>query len=316
MGFLKRIRGEASDQVPSWAGSMTSAEFGRFQVLVRDWLRANSRGFREVGGGGIEVDLGAPEPHLIGLTNLAQKCHQAPPDEWPTLIADHLNSVLGGDRPDAAPPLNSVKSMLKVRIYPEDYAAGLPADAGELLVKRRLAPGAIAALAIDYPDTVVGVTPKAAQDWAVPVDELFQLGLDNVRSQDRPGVQRQTLDGGGSISLLIGDSFFTATWVLMLGEFLVPRSPHGAVVAIPNRHVVVFQPIVDLSVIEGTRAVMALAKRMHRDGPGSISPNIYWWRAGELTLLPTRLSDDSAFFEPPAEFIDVLNQLHKPSAGS
>jgi hypothetical protein len=61
---------------------------------------------------------------------------------------------------------------------------------------------------------------------------------------------------------------------------------------------------------------MSLAKCMHRDGPGSISPNIYWWREGELTLLPTRLSDDSAFFEPPEEFIDGLNRLHKPGGGS
>ena len=264
----------------------------------------------------MEVDLGAPEPSLIELANLARKCHPAPPDEWPALIAGQLGSVLDGDRPDATPSLAAVKSMLKVRIYPEDYAAGLPADSGELLVKRRLAPGAIAALAIDYPDTVVGVTPKAALDWAVSVDELFELGLENVRIQDRPSVQRQPLEGGASVSLLIGDSFFTATWVLMLDEFLVPSSPHGAVVAIPNRHVVVFQPIVDLSVIAGTRAVMSLAARMHRDGPGPISPNIFWWRRGELTLLPTRLSDDSVFFEPPAEFIDVLNQLHKPGAVS
>jgi hypothetical protein len=103
--------------------------------------------------------------------------------------------------------------MLKVRIYPEDYGAGLP-NGELLLVGRPLAPGLIAALAIDYPKTVATVPPDTAGGWGVPVDELFEIGLANVRKQDRPGVQRQPLDGGGSISILIGDSFFTSTWAI------------------------------------------------------------------------------------------------------
>jgi len=315
MSFMRRVRGGGSERVPDWAAYLTASEYKRFRGLVHDWLRAHSRGFREVDGGGIDVDLGAEKPHMIGLANLAQKCHQMPAEDWAALIAEHLDSVLNTDEIDSAPPFESVKSMLKVRIYPEDYAAGLP-NGELLLVRRPLAPGLISALAIDYPKTVATVPPETADGWGIPIDDLFEVGLANVREQDRPGVQRQQLDEGGSISVLVGDSFFTSTWALMLDEFAIPSSPHGAIVAIPNRHVVVFQPIVDLSVVEGTRAVMSLAVQMYRDGPGPISPNLYWRRGDSLTLLPTRYADKTAYFEPPAEFIDVLNQLHKPAPRS
>ena len=315
MSFMRLVRGGASGRVPDWAAFLTESEYKRFRGLVQDWLRAHSRGFREVEGGGIDVDLGAEKPMMIGLLNLAQKCHAAAAEDWAALIAEHLDSVVNTDGIDAAPSFESVKAMLKVRIYPEDYGAGLPS--GELLlVKRALAPGLIAALAIDYPKTVASVPPDTAEGWGVTVDDLFGIGLANVREQDRPGVQRQPLDGGGSISVLIGDSFFVSTWALMLEDFTIPSSPHGAIVAIPNRHVVVFQPIVDLSVVEGTQAVIALAVQMYRDGPGPISPNLYWRRGDSLTLLPTRYAGKTAYFEPPAEFIEVLNQLHKPAPRS
>ena len=315
MSFIRRVRGGASGRAPDWAAFLTESEYKRFRGLVQDWLRAHSRGFREVEGGGIDVDLGAEKPMMIGLLNLAQKCHAAAAEDWAALIAEHLDSVVNTDGIDAAPSFESVKAMLKVRIYPEDYGAGLPS--GELLlVKRALAPGLIAALAIDYPKTVASVPPDTAEGWGVTVDDLFGIGLANVREQDRPGVQRQPLDGGGSISVLIGDSFFVSTWALMLEDFTIPSSPHGAIVAIPNRHVVVFQPIVDLSVVEGTQAVIALAVQMYRDGPGPISPNLYWRRGDSLTLLPTRYAGKTAYFEPPAEFIEVLNQLHKPAPRS
>ena len=311
MGFMRRIRGGAPRPVPDWAVFFTPSEYKRFRQLVDEWLRAHSRGFREVDGGGIDVDLGAEKPHMIGLVNLAQKCNLAPAEEWPELVAGHLDSVLDTDAIDPAPPFESVESRLKVRIYPEDFATG-PAVDEELLVRRPVAPGLVAALALDYPETVVGLPPKTAAGWGIPVDELFEIAFANVRRQDRPGVQRQPMDEGASISLLIGDSFFTATWVLMLDEFVTPSSPNGTVVAVPNRHAVVFQPIIDLSIVEGIQAVISLATQMYRDGPGPISPNIYWRRGESLTLLPTKYTTRAAIFEPPAEFIDVLNQLHKP----
>ena len=102
MSFMRRVRGGASGRVPDWAAYLTESEYKRFSGLVHDWLRAHSRGFREVEGGGIDVDLGAEKPHMIGLLNLAQKCREAPAEDWPALIAEHLESAINTDAIDAA----------------------------------------------------------------------------------------------------------------------------------------------------------------------------------------------------------------------
>ncbi len=311
MGFLKKIRPGGS--VPDWAAFMAPSEYARFRKLVDGWLAAHSRGVVEADGGGLDVDMGSEQPMMIGLVNLAQKCHLAAAEDWPELVSDHLDSVLNNAEFAEDMSWDAVKDMLKVRVYPDDYGAGLP-EGGEMLVKKPLAGGMIAALAIDYPKTVTSVPPETAARWGRPTDELFEIGLANVRSSDRPSVERQQAEGGATLTILVGDSFFTATWAMMLGDFVTGGSPYGELVVVPNRHVVAFMQIKDLAVVEGITAVIALAADLYRQGPGPITPNVYWRHGGALTLLPTEIEGQTVRFSPPAEFIEMLNQLHKPGA--
>jgi hypothetical protein len=114
-----------------------------------------------------------------------------------------------------------------------------------------------------------------------------------------------------AIRLLSGDSFFVATWVLMLEEHLAPVPEHGALVVVPNRHAVLFQPIVDVSIVNAVGLLLGVAEAQCRQGPGSISPNLYWWQKGHLTLLPSRREGGQFQFMPPSEFAAVLNSLAK-----
>jgi hypothetical protein len=312
MGFLRRIRG-ADAAVPDWAGYMSGQEYAEFRRLTHGWLRANNLGFREVPGG-IDIDLGTDAPCQVGLVNLAQVCHAIPQEAWPKEIESFFATLVQAMTSEQDPTLDEARSMVKVRIYPDDYASG-NADMERQHIGRDLAPGMMAVLVLDYPDRIASLRSDLAESWGLSVDELFALGLANVRNQDRPGVQREELGNGGKISIVMGDSFFSATWVLMMDQFLAPQPRHGAVVAVPNRHVILFQPITDLSVIEGTQAIGRLAAELYREGPGSISPSMYWLRGGGFTILPTRAEGTRAYFEPPAEFVDVLNQL-PPAPGS
>jgi hypothetical protein len=295
MSFLRRIK-SGTAFVPDWAAFMTPSDYARFRKLVDGWLTRHSRGFKEVSGGGLEVDMGHDRPIMIGLANLAQKCHLAAAEDWPALVAEHLDTVVSNEELTEDTTFDAVREMLKVRVYPEDYGAGL-AGQESLLVRKPLAPGAVMALAIDFPKTVASVSPPMASGWAVPIDELFELGLANVRAGDRPQPQHREVDGS-DITFLLGESFFTATWIAMLDEFVSPESPHGQLVAIPNRHIVAFMPILDL----------------YQQGPGPITPNLYWRREGRLTHLPMVIDGPTVRFEPPVEFVETLNQLHKPAA--
>jgi hypothetical protein len=311
MGFLRRKGegskggGEKGRAVPDWAEFMEPDEYAEFRRLTDDWLRKRAGSFRDIDGGGVELPSEQGEPRVFGLANLAQVCHRVPRAEWAARIDGHLGTTLAIPGTTQDPDFEDVKSKLKVRIYPENYA---PPEASDMLISRPVAPGLQAVLVIDYPDTIGTVNPDQLEKWGRTADELFDLGLANVRKQDVPDL---SVVKNTSISLLSGDSFFIATSVLMLEEQLKPVPEHGALVIVPHRHAVLFQPIVDASIVNAVGLLLRLADAQCRQGPGSISPNLYWWKDGHLTLLPSKREGGQFQFIPPSEFVAVLNALAK-----
>ena len=57
-----------------------------------------------------------------------------------------------------------------------------------------------------------------------------------------------------------------------------------------------------------------IAMNLFREGPGSISDQLYWWRGGEFVHLPHTVSGKSINFVPPDEFVQALNGLAEPPA--
>ncbi len=168
----------------------------------------------------------------------------------------------------------------------------------------------IAAAVLDFPTTIRALIQDEAARWGVGTDELFRLGLDHVREQDVP--DRMDLPGA-PYQVLAGSSLFTATWLLMLDRFLEP-SEHGALVAVPSRHVIVFAPIVELGVMDVIQEMVPFVRDCYEAGPGSISSALYWRRGEELTLLPSQLRHGSFYFKPPADFVDMLASLPEPKS--
>ena len=112
---------------------------------------------------------------------------------------------------------------------------------------------------------------------------------------------------------MAGDSFYVATRALYLGELL--DGAQHAVFAIPNRHVLLWHPITDLSVATAMLPMYQVTLGMFRDGPGSISDQLYWWRDGDIVHLPHRMDGRRAAFAPPDEFVELLNGLTERAGG-
>jgi len=307
MGFLRRNRGGGSDTtVPAWAEFMDRGEYAEFRRLMDDWMSTHNREYREADGGGIEITLSDGQPLLLGLVNLAQLAHRIPRSERQRLIADHFGQVLTIPFGSVDRAFEDVQSMIKVRLYPEDYGVeGMP------LVSRVLAPGVLAILVIDYPTSIMSLTHQQIEKWERPIDELFELGLANVGAQDAP-LSSDVTDT--SIRMLTGETFFVATWALMLERLMQPVPEHGALVVLPHRHLLLYAPIVDVTVVQAFGPLLSIAARQFEAGPGSISPSLYWWRGGTLTLLPAKLIGRSIDFTPPDDFMAVLNAL-RPAEG-
>ena len=256
----------------------------------------------------LTVSGGAFPPGQYGVMNLAQVCNQVPGAEWPLRIADHFDALAAAAKDHEqfnvrAAEFEQVREMLAVRIGDEE---SLPTD--KLLFRRDL-PGTISYLVFDLPHSVESVPRELPDKWGKSVDELFALGLANVKDSAKPETERVEIQPGVAFTAYSGESFFTASFALLLDELPDATGEHGTLVAVPHRHMLLVHRIENADVIHAIQHLGVLALNLDEQGPGSISPNLYWYRAGKFTNLPFRIEGEEFHFRPPEEFMEMLNGL-------
>jgi len=303
------------DDVPEWAKFFPPQDYRAFLGAVDEELSRRGLSY-EFGDGTVHVRPDGGEAADYGLLNLAQTCHAAGRSEWSSTIREHFDNAFRSSRDseelDAkSGSLEAVRPFLKVRLYHTDY---LDQMGGVGIVHRVPAEGLIETLVYDLPGSVRTVPPDHVKKWGTETDELFRIGLANVKAEPPPVRQTFDIGKGAVIQALVGDSFFTASHALFLEDHLEPPSRFGALLAVPHRHAVLFHPIEDMKVIGAVNSMIPIAFGMYQEGPGSLSPGLYWWKPpGALTLLPTKVSAQSISFSPPDNFVkEVLNSVPEP----
>lgn len=309
MSFLSKLfsRGTAA---PRWARFFSKEQYASFQQVVEAELKSRDLQF-EISDGVIQLHTPGEEPQQMGLQNVAQLCNQAPQEQWPGLIHSHFDNLFAArvqreQLLQQKSDFDAIKHLLKVRIFPED----MPQKVRENSVSYLLAPGILAMLSYDMPTSIETVAREDAAKWNMSDEQLLELGLENVIAQDQ--VKLETLDvpdGGPRLYAVVGESFFTATHALRLERHIAGSAENGALVALPHRHAVLFHPIHNKGAIPAVQAMLTMAHGMYADGPGSISPNLYWWRDGKLTLLPSHVEKNKLVFEPPEDFARVISEV-------
>lgn len=311
MGLLDRLLGRKgavpAASVAHWTGFATPAEYRRFLDLVCAHL--TGEGFELTVGDGVVEARRDGGTVRCGLQNLAQKCAMTAEREWPATIREHFKALLtmSGQAhafESLANDAARARELVKLRLYPEGYAG-----VSDKLVHRALAPGVIVALAYDLPDTVSGVPPEHLAGWGIDVQEAFEIGLDNLARESLAKWQMLRAGAGFQFHVLSGDSFFTSSQVLRLGEIFHLGGPHGLLVGVPHRHTLIVYPIVDAGVAVALPTLAQIAAGLYAKGPGSLSPNVYWWRAGKLLHVPVTIDAKQIAVTPPPEFTALLNEL-------
>lgn len=319
-GFFRRRGGGAGDDrrepepVPAWAAFFTHAQFDRFLDTVR--LYFTSRHIDAHVDDGLVRCPGHPEmPGEMGLANLAQVCHRADAAEWETIVAGHFGSLRKArhEHDDLEPHLadfSRVQDLLGVRI---GSAESLGPHVSKLITRDDL-PGTYSFLVLDLPNAIYSVPPERAAKWGKSPDELFGIGLANLRTLPSPDVEHVEVDEGVELFALTASHFFAATHVLTLYAHPQCIGPHGSLVAIPHRHLLLCHPIHTIDSAMAVHRIGLLASQMEREGPGSITARIYYrYPDGRFLDLPYEMTDDQFIFRPPDEFMTVLNGL--PESG-
>ncbi|MBN6055509.1 hypothetical protein JYK22_26480, partial [Nonomuraea sp. RK-328] len=251
---------------------------------------------------------------VVRLTGLRREAGHRPREDWPTLVSEHLARAVGGaggarKTSDAvggagvtaggvdACDYDQVGPLLRTRVEAVDEVP----DLGRV-VGRHLNGDLVELLTVGARP----VLPEEAGCWPVPPGQALERAVGNVRRGERLSVEAIELSGT-AVTRLTGRTPSAATHLRWLGAYL-PVPAHGVLAVLPDPYTLLVHPVNGISVV---RAIERL--RVHAARTGGLSPQVYWWHGGRLTLIRAdielRDGQTRLIVAPPPDFARVLARL-------
>lgn len=238
---------------------------------------------------------------IVSMENLADQLVHSPEGEWQRVMDHWLASTLEilHARSEPAPGRDALLASVRSRLLHASLAA-------EYAYARSFAPGLIEVLCLDRPTHVEIVSDKTLSPLDCSLDELFARGRRNTAAEPIDEI----LDEDG-VRVVLGDSLFIAskpTDMPALLRQLDITAPHGVLVAVPSRSVLLIRPVEPDEALADLVSVAQVAfSALPEDAPGSpnglVSANVYYW-AHDVPFEP-QLSDPDAVDTELAEKMDA-----------
>jgi hypothetical protein len=279
-------------------------------ALFRDLVR---QGFAEAG-----LEVTAYADHVVdasgrvfGLGNVAAECHNDERGEraWREITSRHTDRIVRAT--DAPSPFDT---MTRAELYAATYPRLMSSqDLRQVQVTyaREVAEGIREVLNVDLTESVATFLDEHVERFG-PLEDLRRAGLANLRTVTFD--QHEVLEHqGGRVDILLGDSMFVASTLVVLPEVLAglglpAPGPRGVFVAVPFRHQLAFHVLQDATAIPSLNVMAAFARAGFDDAPGPVSPDVFWWRDGALDKLTVN-DPDGIRIDVGPELADVLDEL-------
>ena len=298
MGLFKRKHEDGPKDVA--LTFMSEAQATSFRSLVRTVFAESGREV-VVFADHVVDDAGGQ----FGLWNLAALCAPAPAKEWRKIIQKHVDRI--GEQKADLDELDDAafRAGLYLRLV---EAASLPHREWYPYAED-VSPDLVSLLSIDLPDSVATPAEDALRARG-PIDELVAQGRANLRAlleSDQLDAEKVRPDAGGAFTVVMGDSFFTASLSLLLNDTTWRfgneiDDGRGVLVAVPNRHLLGYRVIDGPDAAAGLNHLFGLAIRSYGEAPGPLSPHVFWVRDGEWTQV-------TSFDEEGRPCVDVSQEL-------
>ena len=310
--FFKRNKNK--QPTPQWASFFNADEYAQFLERLNHYLEKEKIAY-SLGNGEITIQDGSFGADQLGLVNLAQMCKQQPVRKWQSMITNHFNSlrenaVFQDEFTKKAHDFDFVKPYLVVRLYSKEYLSYI---GDEAFIGKPVTDDIVAILAFDLPMAITNVKPEQTIQWNKTNEELFDWGLENARINNPVEIVTETI-GEFNVRLVQGNHFFAPNTVLELHRHTGFVGTQGSLVGIPHRHGVLIYPIEHLQVVTAITTLIPLINGLYKEGPGAISPQLFWYYDNQFTTLPYELSNEKIQFYPPEPFLNMLNNLEDPAA--
>ena len=228
---------------------------------------------------------------VLGLSNLAQTCRAADPEDWRLIIYSHVARL-----DDFAPDLlaerlgdyEQLQPDLRVRVVGAHHLSQIDAVSDPLPL------GLSACLSVDLDGAACPVDRSYFSEWGVEQGEVMAAALANTL-MDEPLSPLEGDDVPGQFRILTGDSLFVTGHLLDFARTMPDVGEMGAVVTVPAAHTVMVCPVeLDEQFVDDSATMLAASYIRYLAGPNSVSPNALWWRPGHPLEGFARL-DDQAF---------------------
>jgi hypothetical protein len=131
----------------------------------------------------------------------------------------------------------------------------------------------------------MSASPDNLKLWGLTEELAWSVGEDNSKREAFDIVPQNWPDGTEMFSL-VGDNLYVTSHAMWLHERIQIEPDNGALIGIPTRHLLVVLPIHNVRAIKAVGGMHAANRRIFDEGPGSIAPDLFWWRRGKFTPFP------------------------------
>ena len=214
---------------------------------------------------------------LLGLSNLAQTCRVADPEDWRLIIYGHV-ARLDDFAPDLlAERLGNYEQLqpdLRVRVVGAQHLRQID-PVGDALPL-----GLFSCLSVNLDGAACPVDRSYFSEWGVDHGEVMAGALANTLL-DEPLTDWEGAESPTKFRVFTGDSLFVTGHLLDFARTVPDVGSQGAVVTVPAAHTVMVCPIeLNEEFVDRSATMLAASYVRYLAGPNSVSPNALWWRPG------------------------------------
>ena len=288
--------------VPEWASVLGEKEYSLFMTAVENYLKDKSEPYTIDDGMILMTDNG----WQYGLSNLAQMCAQTRPEEYPALIAHHFGTFIELKAFEESLDMDDFEKMrqyIGVRLYDREYVA----YGGPTMVRRPFAGEVFSVLIYDFPLSIKNITLSDMEKWGISEDELFAIGIENIRRNYQMDAQRVSVNGG-DVFAVETEHFFASNILFDIEQHKELVGKGGAIICMPTRSMAVIYPIDDVKVAAVLSTLFGIAQEFYAKGPGSLTKEVFWYRDGQYEPLNYEMGKKIKF-TPSEAFMSLLNSL-------
>jgi len=295
--------GRSKTAVPEWASLLKPKYYDQFMNAIHAYFTSKGDAYT-IEEGIVRIEESDQE---FGLNNLVQMCAQAGPQEYPGIIEYHFNLMIeakafmeGLDTEN----FEEMRQYLGVRLYDSEYLSYME----ELTpLCRQLAGEVSAVLVYDFPHSIETLPASMIDTWGVSEDELFAIGIDNIKQAYEWGVQEVEF-GDDKVLVLETEHFYAPNIMLDLEGTKGFIGMYGTIIGIPTRSLAMIYPINNTNLFNSLNLFFANVPTFYQQGPGSLTQEVYWYHDGQFEVLNYWM-DDHPNFSPSDEFLAMMEDM-------